>query len=88
MLELHLPGKNGWEVLAALKATPALHALPVIMLSGGLTARDEVKRRALRPALYLQKPQGLAAYFRLACTLGEFWPAFSRLRFAPALSAV
>jgi chemotaxis family two-component system response regulator Rcp1 len=83
MLELHLPGKTGWEVLAELKATPVLHTLPVIMLSGGLTAYDEAQRRALRPDLHLQKPQGLAAYFRLACTLGEFWPAFSRLNHSP-----
>jgi len=81
MLELNLPGKNGWEVLAELKATPTLHSLPVIMLSEGLTASDEAQRRALRPDLHLQKPQGLEAYFRLARTLGEFWPAFSRLRF-------
>ena len=32
MLEVNLPGKNGWEVLAELKVTPALHSLPVIML--------------------------------------------------------
>ena len=81
MLELHLSGKNGWEVLAELKATPTLHSLPVILLSEGLTASDEAQRRALRPDLHLQKPQGLEAYFRLARTLGEFWPAFSRLRF-------
>ena len=81
MLELNLPGKNGWEVLAELKATPSLHSLPVILLSEGLTASDEAQRRALRPDLHLQKPQGLEAYFRLARTLGEFWPAFSRLRF-------
>jgi chemotaxis family two-component system response regulator Rcp1 len=87
MLELNLPGKHGWEVLAELKATPALHALPVIVFSEGLTARDEAQRRVLRPDLHLQKPQGLEAYFRLACTLGEFWPAFSRLHYHPTRSA-
>jgi len=87
VLDLHLPCKNGWEVLAEMKEIPALHSLPVILLSAGLTARDEEQRAALRPTLYLQKPVTWEAYFRLAQAIGEFWSAFSRLRFHPTLSA-
>ncbi|HEV8714271.1 MAG TPA: response regulator [Candidatus Binatia bacterium] len=87
VLELNLPCKNGWEVLAGLKEIPALHSLPVILLSAGLTARDEEQRAALRPNLYLQKPVTWEAYFRMAQAIGEFWSAFSRLHFHSTLSA-
>ena len=88
VLELNLPCKNGWEVLAGLKEIPALHSLPVILLSTGLTSRDEEQRAALRPHLYLQKPVTWEAYFRMAQAIGEFWSAFSRLHFEPTSAAV
>ena len=87
VLELNLPCKNGWEVLAGLKEIPALHSLPVILLSTGLTSRDEEQRAALRPHLYLQKPVTWEAYFRLAHAIGEFWSGFSRLHVHPTRSA-
>lgn len=88
VLDLHLPCKNGWEVLAEMKEIPALHSLPVILLSECLAPRDEERRAALRPNLCLQKPGTLEAYFRMAQVIGEFWSAFSRLRFQPTPSAV
>jgi CheY-like chemotaxis protein len=87
VLDLHLPCKNGWEVLAEMQEIPALHSLPVILLSTGRTPRDEEQRAALRPHLYLQKPTELEAYFRLAHAIGEFWAAFSRLHVHPPRSA-
>jgi two-component system response regulator len=83
VLDLHPPGKNGWEVLAALSELPALHPLPVILLSEGLSPRDEEQLATLRPHLYLQKPVKLEAYFSMAQVIGKFWSAFSRLHFHP-----
>ena len=87
VLDLHLPCKNGWEVLAEMQEIPALHSLPVILLSAGLTPRDEEQRAALRPHLYLQKPGTWEAYFRMAHAIGEFWSGFSRLHVHPTRSA-
>jgi two-component system, chemotaxis family, response regulator Rcp1 len=83
VLDLNLSCHDGWEVLAALRKLPTLHALPVIVLSERLTARDEEQRAALRPNLCLQKPVTLDAYFSMAQAIGEFWSAFSRLHFHP-----
>ena len=48
-----MPGMDGWSVLQALKAEPALAAIPVVML----TIIDEQNRGyALGAADYLTKP--------------------------------
>ena len=33
LLDVHMPGTDGWAVLAALKADPSTRAIPVLMLS-------------------------------------------------------
>jgi signal transduction histidine kinase/DNA-binding response OmpR family regulator len=67
VLDILLPGIDGWEVLAQLKADPATAAIPVIVVS----MLDERGRGfALGAAEYLVKPVGkeqlLAALYRAA----------------------
>ena len=52
-LDILLPGMDGWEFLARLKATPAWEAVPVVVVS--VTA-DDGRGYALGAALVLQKP--------------------------------
>lgn len=46
LLDLHMPGRDGFDVLKALRATPALSDLPVIMMSSSSDAAD-LRRAAL-----------------------------------------
>jgi signal transduction histidine kinase/DNA-binding response OmpR family regulator len=67
VLDILLPGIDGWEVLAQLKADPATAAIPVVVVS----MLDERGRGfALGAAEYLVKPVGkdqlLAALYRAA----------------------
>jgi signal transduction histidine kinase/DNA-binding response OmpR family regulator len=67
VLDILLPGIDGWEVLAQLKADPATAAIPVVVVS----MLDERGRGfALGAAEYLVKPVGkdqlLAALYRVA----------------------
>ena len=48
-----MPGMDGWTVLAALKADPALAAIPVIMMS---IVNDKSMGFALGVSEYLNKP--------------------------------
>jgi two-component system response regulator len=34
LLDIHLPKKSGWDVLAWVRAQPSLRSLPVVMLTG------------------------------------------------------
>jgi CheY-like chemotaxis protein len=53
LLDIRLPGINGWEVLEALKAESATQTIPVLMFSG----LDEVEDGQARGAFgYLKKP--------------------------------
>ena len=55
MLDIRLPGMDGWDVLAALKADPATAAVPVVVVS---MLDERGKGFALGAAEYLVKPVG------------------------------
>jgi len=69
VLDILLPGMDGWECLARLKQTPALAHIPVVIVS---MVADREKGRALGAAAVLQKPlrreELLAAVTRHAIT--------------------
>jgi len=56
LLDIMMPGMNGFEVLGKLKRDPLTQAIPVIMLTG--KDDDESRNRAaqLRDAGYIVKP--------------------------------
>jgi len=66
VLEVSLPGQDGWAVLSALKADPKLAAIPVVLhtISG-----DRARAYMLGAAEYLQKP---AEPERLAAVLQRY----------------
>jgi CheY-like chemotaxis protein len=73
VLDLGLPGKNGWEILAELKADPALCTIPIILLSTLPDEADADPNDALHPDLYLQKPMNLDGYPLLVQTITDWW---------------
>jgi CheY-like chemotaxis protein len=66
ILDVDMPGMNGWEVLTALKTDPALASIPTIMLT---VMDDRNKGFALGAADYLLKPVKRA---ELAASLQRF----------------
>lgn len=56
LLDAKMPGMDGFEVLAALKADPATAAIPVIFVTGLIDAADETRGLALGAADYVAKP--------------------------------
>jgi signal transduction histidine kinase/CheY-like chemotaxis protein len=67
VLDLNMPGRSGWEMLAALKAKPATAKVPVILISIDVTREEALKAGA---AEAFQKPFDrealVAAAMRLA----------------------
>jgi len=59
LLDLNLPGKNGFEVLRWIRAQPKLKDLKVVVISGSNQERDIENARKLGIADYLVKPTGL-----------------------------
>lgn len=56
LLDLGLPGKNGWEVLAEIKKDPVLGRIPVIVVSGSNNIKDVLHAREMESNFYLVKP--------------------------------
>ncbi len=56
LLDLNMPKKSGFEVLAWIRAQPSLKALSVDILSGSCRHEDIEKALQLGANLYLKKP--------------------------------
>src|SRR6185295_17895289 len=56
LLDLGLPGINGFELLQQLKATPETQAIPVIVLTAWNSTNDKIRGFELGAVDYLTKP--------------------------------
>jgi DNA-binding response OmpR family regulator len=60
ILDIMLPGENGWETAEALQQDPRTRAIPIIIASGAGSAFDEdphIERTVI--AAYIRKPYDL-----------------------------
>ncbi len=73
LLDLNLPGISGREVLAEMKSSEALRAIPVVVLTSSDAEVDVAKSYELGAACYLTKPVGLAAYRSIVRSIDDFW---------------
>ena len=73
LLDLNLPGTDGREVLAEVKADPLLRSIPIVILTTSTDERD-VERCYLSGAnSYIMKPVDLDGFMRAIQRLKEFW---------------
>lgn len=82
LLDLNLPKKDGWAVLAEVKAAPTLQHIPVVILTGTQTECDKQHTYDLGVAAYCVKPRELDDYLSLVQTIVEIWGR--RVRMAAA----
>jgi signal transduction histidine kinase/CheY-like chemotaxis protein len=85
VLDIRLPGMDGWRVLEALKADPATAAAPVVVI----TILDErPQAMALGAAEYLVKPVGRDAVLRALGRVGALPKQAARRDHAPGSQRV
>ena len=56
VLDLRLPGLDGWQVLAALQREPGLASVPVVILTASADPRDCERAQTARIADFVLKP--------------------------------
>jgi two-component system, chemotaxis family, response regulator Rcp1 len=83
LLDMHMPGISGREVLTQLKADPELRAIPVIIFSSSLEAKDVDGAYADGANSYLFKPEVGPQLQATAEALHSFWFKAARLPAPP-----
>ncbi len=56
LLDIMMEGMDGWEVLKLLKLDPAMHDIPVVMLSARSEPRDKIRGLQEGAVDYVTKP--------------------------------
>jgi CheY-like chemotaxis protein len=77
LLDLKMPKVDGLEVLRIVKADPALHMIPIVVLTSSREERDLVKSYDLGVNAYVVKPVDFQAFMEAVKLLGGFWAALN-----------
>src|SRR5688572_8481742 len=72
-LDLSLPKLSGLEVLKAIKSTPHLMHIPIVVASGSEDPEHIKAVYALNGNCFMRKPHDLTQFLRFVETCYEFW---------------
>jgi two-component system, chemotaxis family, response regulator Rcp1 len=72
-LDLHLPKKSGFEVLAEIKSNPRLKLTPVVVVSGSDDPNEVREAYELHASCYIRKPNDLHHFLEFIRICFEFW---------------
>lgn len=73
LLDVHMPGVSGFDVLEWIRATPSLYSLITLMLSSSHHPRDLERAYALGANGYLVKPCSIEESVAIVKALHDFW---------------
>ena len=73
LLDLNLPGKDGRDVLAEIKADPELATIPVVILTSSAADEDVLKSYNLQANCYVTKPIDLHEFVKVVKSVEDFW---------------
>jgi two-component system, chemotaxis family, response regulator Rcp1 len=79
LLDLNLPRKDGREVLAEVKADPALKTIPVVILTTSRAEQDVLRSYELQANCYITKPVDLDQFITVVKSIEDFWLTIVRL---------
>jgi two-component system, chemotaxis family, response regulator Rcp1 len=73
LLDLNLPKRDGLAVLTAIKASPELRRIPVVIFSTSRLGRDVSRSYELGANCYVSKPGNLKEFFSMMRSIEKFW---------------
>jgi CheY-like chemotaxis protein len=65
-LDLHMPGKDGYQTLAEIKAYPPWAGIPIIIISSSMLKKEEDRCRDAGCSGFFTKPMSLYEYDQMA----------------------
>jgi len=79
LLDLNLPGKDGREVLAEVKADKKLKHIPVVVLTSSKAEVDIAGSYNLSANAFITKPVNLEQFVKVVRSIDDFWLSVARL---------
>lgn len=79
LLDLNLPGMDGREVLAEVKADEDLKRIPVVILTTSNDEEDVLRSYNLNANCYVTKPIDINQFIHVVQLINEFWLAAVKL---------
>lgn len=73
LLDLKLPGRDGWEVLDLIRQDPELRRMPVVILSSSTSPEDVERAYSGCANAYVAKPSSLTGYLEALDAIEQFW---------------
>ncbi|MCC5613243.1 response regulator [Nostoc sp. CHAB 5834] len=83
LLDLNMPGLNGYEVLSRIRSKPTLQAIPIIVLSGTDDEHAVRKAYTLGANSFMSKPHSVRDFNKLFRVTYEYWLKTARTPFNP-----
>jgi chemotaxis family two-component system response regulator Rcp1 len=83
LLDLNLPKKDGREVLAELKESPALKCIPVVILTTSASEADIQGSYQRHANCYITKPVDLEGFLKVVKSIDSFWLSVVKLPHEP-----
>jgi chemotaxis family two-component system response regulator Rcp1 len=79
LLDLHMPRKDGREVLAEVKSDPLLKRIPVVMLTSSTDEKDILGVYEKHVNCYIVKPVDFEQFTKAVMSIENFWFHIVRL---------
>jgi chemotaxis family two-component system response regulator Rcp1 len=79
LLDLDLPGMDGRELLAVIKADEQLRHIPVVIVTGSKAEEDVLRSYRLHANAYVRKPINAAEFLEAVNSIEQFWLQIVRL---------
>lgn len=73
LLDLKMPGIDGFEVLRQIKSTAGLKRLPVIILTSSKEEGDRTMSYDIGANSYLVKPISFEGFLAVVRSIGDYW---------------
>lgn len=73
LLDLHMPGMDGCEVLRQVKSDPELCSIPIVMLSSSPESRDVDACYREHANAFIEKPKDIEGHLKILREIDHFW---------------
>jgi len=79
LLDLNLPKKDGFEVLAEIKDDKELKRIPVVILTTSDAENDILQSYSLHANCFIKKPVGFEQFISVVASIEDFWFSIIKL---------